>query len=127
MLNVTTPKAVITSLTLHLDPELSKDISLPGLYESIGASLGVYTDKLRYDCTKIDVSLNIQSNMFETFERRYPGDSVGMIWALSGPKTDRALPDDTVVLFNGFFLDGDNPLPLVLGLGGGEENEEAQA
>lgn len=54
-----TPKAVVTSITLRIDPELSKDTLLPAFYESIAASLGIYADSLRYDCTKIDVSLNI--------------------------------------------------------------------
>lgn len=61
--------------------------------------------------------------MFETFERRYPGDSVGMYWALSGPKTEKTLPDDTVVLFDGYITDeNEKSLPLMVSLDNAEEN-----
>ena len=62
-----------------------------------------------YDCTKINVARNIQNGFFqyyrETIPHKYESDlrmSVSMILLNYGPKTNDALADYEVEVFNGF-------------------------
>jgi hypothetical protein len=60
---------------------------------------------LRYDCTKIDVSCNIQELIFEHYKSLgYNAESIGMNWVLYGPKADGSLEDFEVVVEDGFIV-----------------------
>ncbi len=104
---------MITKLTVQLTPEASQCVGIAEFYKNVAAAMGISTARVKYDCTKITVARNIQSNIFETLDAQSTDPChTGMSWCVSGPKTDDALPDDTVEVFDGFFLRGETPLTL---------------
>lgn len=102
--------------------EKSSVISLPAgspklllaLYEAIAHALGADggDDDLCYDCTKVNISADLQDEIYEAYRaeyideyRRTPGSfdaEVAMLLARSGPKVDRALPMRHAEVFDGF-------------------------
>ena len=109
------PKATLQALTVKIKPEDSMNItSIVSFYDNVSETLGLDKDSVHYDCTKIDVSKNIQENIFNGWEKLGAPDlEIGMTWCNSGPKTDDKLPQDIIRIDHGFFRDENNePLPL---------------
>ena len=83
-------------------------------YEIIGRELGFDTnDKtIRYDCRKIEIAKNIQDIFYSAYEMAYPDAFAGsysqavtevtMILALSGPKVNHDLTNNTVSIEEDF-------------------------
>jgi hypothetical protein len=104
---------MITKLTARIAPQDSKDGGIIDFYNNVAAALKLDASILRYDCTKINVSRNIQSNILAALDARSPDPCyTGMMWCIRGPKADDSLPDDTVEILDGFFLRDDTPLTL---------------
>ena len=101
----------IEKVTLHINPEDSKGIKIMEFYDRLAVIHGLDPSKVRYDCTKISVSRNIQSNIFEALDAECSDPCYsGMMWSARGPKTFVELPDDTVELLDGFFRSSDGKL-----------------
>ncbi|MDR1132108.1 MAG: hypothetical protein LBL15_06800 [Oscillospiraceae bacterium] len=106
---------MITKITVQIAPEDSKGAGIVAFYDNVAAALGLDTSRLRYDCTKIYVSRNIQTNIFEVLDAQSSDPCyTGTMWCLRGPKTEDTLPDDTAELLDGFFLRDETPLTLSL-------------
>ena len=102
-------------MDVKINPEDSVNIThISSFYDNVARTLGFDKDAVRYDCTKIDVSRNIQNNIFSAWEKMGASDlEIGMVWCNSGPKTDDKLAEDTVRLFHGFFVnENEDPLPF---------------
>ena len=88
----------------------NKHYGVTELYDTIATAMGhTNVSKLRYDCKKINVARNIQENFFKYYKETIPHSSemdlrmsVSMILLNYGPKTDSALADYEVEVFNGF-------------------------
>lgn len=76
------------------------------LYDKVAEVLGYEdTTNLNYDCTKIDVATNIMENIEAFYKERVDGDYVlafGMDWVCYGPKQNKDLADDEVMIEDGF-------------------------
>lgn len=88
----------------------NKNYGVTELYDAVATAMG-YADvsKLNYDCRAINVARNIQDGFFEHYRETVPHASetelkmsVSMILLNYGPKTDVALEDYEVEVFNGF-------------------------
>ena len=88
----------------------NKNYGVTELYDAVATAMG-YTDvsKLNYDCKAINVARNIQDGFFQHYKETVPHASetelkmsVSMILLNYGPKTDEALEDYEVEVFNGF-------------------------
>ena len=109
------PKATLQALIVKIKPEDSMNItSIVSFYDNVAETLGLDKDSVHYDCTKIDVSKNIQENIFNGWEKMGAPDlEIGMAWCNSGPKTDDKLPPDTIRIEHGFFTnEHGEPLPF---------------
>ena len=87
-----------------------RNYSITELYDTVATTMG-YADvsKLNYDCREINVAPNIQDGFFEHYRAASPNASetefkigVSMLLLNYGPKTDDALKDYEVEVFNGF-------------------------
>ena len=106
---------MITKMNVKINPEDSVNVTnLVSFYDNVAKTLGIDIDAVRYDCTKIDVSRNIQNNIFGVWEKMGASNlEIGMTWCNSGPKTYDELPDDTIRISHGFLLnENDEPLPF---------------
>lgn len=63
----------------------------------------------KYDCTKIDISKNIQDYWFDYYEGQGASScDVAMMLLMMGPKVDESLSDNKVFLYPGFIVRGEN-------------------
>jgi len=101
---------MINKMNVQLEPEDSINVTdIVSFYDNIAKTLGLDKDAVRYDCTKIDVSRNIQKNIFNAWERMGASDiEIGMTWCNSGPKTDDNLPRGTIRITHGFVMNENN-------------------
>ena len=107
----------ITKLTFQLNPEDSTGVGIIPFYDNVTAAMDLDPSPLNYDCTKINVARNIQENIYAVLDAESSEPCyTAMMWVLCGPKTYDDLPNDTVEIFAGFFLDGETPLPLRLAM-----------
>jgi hypothetical protein len=115
----------ITRVTFRINPEDSKGVGVVKFYDNLAVIWGRDPEVTHYDCTKIHVARNIQSNIFEVLGAQSSDPCyTGMVWALHGPKTFDELPDDTVELLDGFFRTPDEaPLPFGMAIISGLRNE----
>ena len=75
------------------------------LYKFILSQAGIdWPDGMTFDCTKIDVSRDVQDMAYDAFMRNSGAQEFecNMYWALSGPKVDKDLPPNTVLLHEGY-------------------------
>lgn len=83
--------------------------SIVGLYEKVAEKMNIEdSDDTTYDCKKITVSKDVADQIFKYYEETDPTDSkeaMGMRWVIYGPKTDDELPDGTVIVQDGFFVE----------------------
>lgn len=92
----------------------SKNYDLIAFYNVVATEMG-YTDtsELHYDCTKINISENIQNGFYEYYKANakkinpFVNEddvmiSTTMILACSGPKVDSGLKVNEVEIFDGF-------------------------
>ena len=108
--------AIFQTMNISIKPEDSVNITnIVSFYDNVAETIGLDKDAVRYDCTKIDVSRNIQDNIFSVWEKMGASDlEIGMTWCNSGPKTDDKLPHDTINITHGFFRnENDEPIPFV--------------
>lgn len=93
---------VISSGTIFLDGV--EYGSIVSLYETVAKLAGYrITDKTRFNCTKIRVPENVRENVYKWYKERGCEEwEVNMGWLNGGPKADSTLPDDTVVIEEGF-------------------------
>jgi len=106
---------MITNMEVNINPEDSTNVTnIVSFYDNVAQTLGFDKDKVLYDCTKIDVSKNIQDNIYEVWEKMgAPDAEIAITWLNSGPKADDKLPDDTIRISHGFFRDHNNePVPF---------------
>lgn len=99
---------------LEIDNKKLEEMLLSQFYELVGEELGFDTtdETIRYDCRKIEIAKNIQDIFYLAYETAYPDAFAGnysqamtevtMILALSGPKVNRNLPDNTVSIEEDF-------------------------
>ncbi len=71
---------------------LSKEECYCGIiefYDLIARKLGYDTDKVGYDCRKIDVTRPVQDQIFAFYqnEQKASDESIGATWVCYGPKT----------------------------------------
>jgi len=109
-------EAIIQTMNVSIKPEDSVNITdIVSFYDNVAETMGLNKDAVRFDCTKIDVSRNIQENIFSVWEKMGASRlEIGMMWCNSGPKTDDTLPQDTISITHGFFRnENDEPIPLM--------------
>ena len=109
-------EAIVQTMNVSIKPEDSVNItSIVSFYDNVAETMGLNKDAVRFDCTKIDVSRNIQENIFSVWEKMGASNfEIGMTWCNSGPKTDDTLPQDTISITHGFFRnENDEPLSLM--------------
>ena len=92
------------SLKINYDPTAH----LVDIYYAVARAAGYSEDdietELNYDCRKIDVAKDIQSQFFAACEAEGLKDfEIGTAWCLAGPKTNEELSDGYVKLSYGFF------------------------
>lgn len=96
----------MAKVTFCINPEDSMDVDIMQFYDRLAEIWGLDPANTGYDCTKIEVSRNIQSNIFEMLNP----STCGTLWALRGPKTEHSFLDNTVELTEGFFIVNDEPV-----------------
>lgn len=87
---------------------------LTEFYDAVAREMGhTDTSELHYNCTKINVSANIQDNFYEHYlalirendiyshENEARAD-ITLVLAMSGPKVDQNLKANEVEVFDGF-------------------------
>lgn len=81
-----------------------KEMSLAKFYENVAAEFGVDTPD-KYDCTKINVAVNIYDQWYEQWakETDYPDCELSMRLMMCGPKADGKLQEDEVEILPGFY------------------------
>ena len=77
----------------------SKATGIVDLYNMIAEQLGFDHRKCNYDCTKIEVSADIEENIRRCYEDQ---EEFAMSWLVFGPKMNRDLPTNTVAIREGF-------------------------
>lgn len=87
----------------------SGPMSIMDLYEIVTMKMGEDPKMVKnYDCRKINVAQNIFDDIYEWYQINVKGDvyvikqHFGMDWLMYGPKVDNELPDNCVVLEDGF-------------------------
>ena len=83
------------------------DVELRGLqefYNSVARAMNIEpNDVLTYDCRQINVSVSIQSVIFDYYEQLGCLDEqIGMLWCCSGPKVDKELQGFEIEAQQGF-------------------------
>ena len=76
----------------------------PAFYFYLARQLGhnpEEADNIRFDCTKINISNNIQDKWFCGIPQSQK-TSFAMLLVCSGPKTDDSLPDNVIMIDDGF-------------------------
>lgn len=68
-------------------------------YNGIADQLGFNHAECEYDCTKIEVSADIEEKIRSQYE---DPQEFGMLWLVYGPKMNESLGSNTVELENGF-------------------------
>ena len=77
-------------------------------YENVALVLGKDPFNLMYECTKINVSKNVQDLIFEYYKAEGAQDyEICMRWCCFGPKVDETLEDFEVEIFDGFCIEED--------------------
>jgi hypothetical protein len=78
------------------------------IYDTIARKMGFDPGTIRYDCSKISVSDDIREAFFKYCESQFGGDppasGAAAAWVSVGPKTDKNLPEASVLVFDGFFV-----------------------
>lgn len=94
-----------------------KNYGLVELYEAVAKEMGyLIPDKLHYNCTKVNVSREIQDGFYthylELVKEEDPNMpeheahcQITMLLAMSGPKVDKSLKANEVEVFEGFITD----------------------
>lgn len=91
-------------------------LSIIDLYDFVATTLGYDKEKVRYDCTEIEVSDDIADLVEEKYrqvgQEKGLGEydikmSFGMDWCCSGPKVDEKLDNGTIVVYEGFIKEGE--------------------
>lgn len=78
--------------------------TIPVLYDRIAQSLGLPTDKAHYDCTKIEVSCEIQDQVFSYYKKeKIPPEMISMWWLNYGPKINDSLQATQVLVQEGWY------------------------
>ena len=78
--------------------------TIPVLYDRIAIALGLSTDKAHYDCTKIEVSQQIQDEVFSYYKKEnIDPATIGMWWVCYGPKTNDSLQATQVLVQEGWY------------------------
>lgn len=86
-------------------------LTITDLYDFVATTLGYDKEKVRYDCTKIEVSNDIADLVEEKYrqvgqEKGLSEDSIrmsfGMDWCCNGPKVNEKLDNGTIVVHDGF-------------------------
>lgn len=79
-------------------------VSVVTFFDNVARGLGLEPDEVQsYDCTKIEISSDIQSAIFDYYKQDgYEPDSLGRIWVCYGPKVNDTLEERTVVVQKGF-------------------------
>lgn len=96
-------------MKITLEPGSYEGMPITQFYEFVATKAnfnleGNYT----FDCTKINISKNIQDALFKYMEDNgYPKEEICMIWCLYGPKAFEEFNDNTVELLDGFVNVGD--------------------
>ena len=93
-----------------------KPMSLIQLYDMAAREMGhTITSETNYDCTKINIAVNIQDGFYEYYTalaketKPVPSENdikigITMLLAMSGPKVDKALKANEVEVFDGFIV-----------------------
>ncbi len=101
-------------MKLYIGREKLEGKSVVGFYDVIAEELGhdITDERIRYDCNKIYVSLDIQELFYESYEALWPEKflwnrdsatlSVTMMLASGGPMINRKLEPYTVEIEEGF-------------------------
>lgn len=86
-----------------------RNYGITELYDTVSALMGNEGQGLHYDCTKINVAMNIQDSFFTRYREENPSISasnfnvsMAMMLLNYGPKVDKDLADDEVEVFDGF-------------------------
>ena len=81
------------------------------LYDMVATLMGYEdTSNLHYDCTKINVSMDICDDVEEAYRREFEAvsdewrNAFSMDWLCCGPKADESLPPRTVEVEEGFIV-----------------------
>ena len=105
--------------TYKLESEDTKNKTIEQLYAVIAREMGFDAEDkgVFFNCTKVNISKNIQDNIYEAYRIQHPDvfqqqpaaaeQQVTILLAQSGPKVSKELPDDTVEVFDGFICDAD--------------------
>lgn len=85
--------------------------SLPDFYDAVAREMGYNaTDNLHYDCTKVNVSREMQDSFYdyytalarENLPEREIRTNITMLLLMSGPKVDDSFKGNEVEVFDGF-------------------------
>ncbi len=78
------------------------------LYDLIARKLGYDSDKVGYDCRKIDVTRPIQDQVFAFYrnEQKASDESIGTAWVCYGPKACLLGDDYVAEVSEGFITAG---------------------
>lgn len=80
------------------------EMSLATFYGNVAKEFGVTTPDM-YDCTKINVAVNIYDQWYEQWakETNIPDYELSTHLLMCGPKVDGGLQDDEVEILPGFY------------------------
>lgn len=94
-------KKIISKGTIN---SFIKEMSLATFYENVAEEFGVEMPDM-YDCTKINVAVNIYDQWYEQWakETNIPDCELSMHLLMRGPKVDGKLQDDEVEILPGFY------------------------
>lgn len=80
--------------------------SITALYDRIAMALGLpHGDNVHYNCTKIEVSVHLQDEVFAYYKevQKAEADSIAMWWVCFGPKATENLEENEVRVQDGWY------------------------
>lgn len=74
-----------------------------GVARQLGFTVSEEYENLEYDCTKIDVAVNIQKDIFDYYEERgHKPQTSAMWWCCYGPKAYEEYAENEIHIEEGF-------------------------